>query len=68
MIAKLIVYDTDRNRALNKMDRALSELVIEGIKTNIEMQRLTINHPVFRSGIFGTSWYENSEKEIKNGR
>ncbi|MCL2805660.1 MAG: acetyl-CoA carboxylase biotin carboxylase subunit [Treponema sp.] len=68
MIAKLIVYDVDRKHALAKMDRALRELVVEGIKTNIERQRWIINHPVFYNGVFGTSWYANIEKEVENGR
>jgi acetyl-CoA carboxylase biotin carboxylase subunit len=63
MVAKLITYDTSssgaRERALARMNRALDELVIEGIKTNIEEQRLIINHPVFRAGKFGTSFIEN---------
>ena len=68
MIAKLIVYDTDRNNALAKMDRALRELIIEGITTNIERQRCIINHPVFHYGVFGTSWYGDIVKEVENGR
>jgi len=67
MVAKLIVYGRDRDHALAKMDRALGELVIEGIKTNIERQRLIIRHPVFQYGSFGTSWYADMEKEISNG-
>jgi len=66
MIAKLIVYDTDRKLALSKMNRALRELFIEGIKTNIERQKLIINHPVFQDGVFGTSWYEDIAKEVEN--
>jgi len=68
MIAKLIVYDTDRKSALAKMDRALRELIVDGIKTNIERQRYIINHSVFHSGVFGTSWYADIEKEVENGR
>ncbi|MCL2720764.1 MAG: acetyl-CoA carboxylase biotin carboxylase subunit [Treponema sp.] len=68
MVAKLIVHGTDRNHALARMDRVLRELVIEGIKTNIERQIFIINHNVFRSGDFGTSWYAQIEKEVENGR
>ena len=68
MVAKLIVYGTDRKHALARMDRALRELVIDGIKTNIERQRCIINHPVFHCGVFGTSWYQDIEKEIEYGR
>ncbi|MCL2179553.1 MAG: acetyl-CoA carboxylase biotin carboxylase subunit [Treponema sp.] len=63
MIAKLIVHDIDRKHALAKMDRALRELVVDGIKTNIERQRCIINHPVFHYGVFGTSWYPDMERK-----
>jgi acetyl-CoA carboxylase biotin carboxylase subunit len=56
MVAKLIALAESRPSALARMDRALSELVIEGIKTNQHDQRRTIAHPVFRSGIFDTSF------------
>jgi acetyl-CoA carboxylase biotin carboxylase subunit len=65
MVAKLIVHDADREKALNRMDRALGELVIEGISTNAGRQRRIINHPVFRSGNFGTSYYREIENEIE---
>jgi len=68
MVAKLIVYGTDRKHALARMNRALSELAVEGIKTNIERQRCVINHPVFHYGIFGTSWYSDFEKDVKDVR
>jgi acetyl-CoA carboxylase biotin carboxylase subunit len=58
MIAKLIVHAPCRELALDRMDRALGELVIEGIATNREEQRRIINEKVFRSGVFGTSYYE----------
>jgi acetyl-CoA carboxylase biotin carboxylase subunit len=56
MVAKLIARAESRPSALARMDRALSELVIEGIKTNQHDQCRTIAHPVFRSGIFDTSF------------
>ena len=58
MVAKLIVHAPTRARALDRMGRALGELVIEGIKTNKDEQRRIIGEKVFRSGVFGTSYYE----------
>jgi acetyl-CoA carboxylase biotin carboxylase subunit len=66
MVAKLIVYSATRDRAIARMKRALDELCIEGIKTNREEQISIINHPVFRSGKFGTSFIKD-EIESKNG-
>jgi acetyl-CoA carboxylase biotin carboxylase subunit len=68
MVAKLIVHDDSRDRALNRMNRALEELVIEGIRTNKNQQKFIINHRIFRSGAFGTSWYETIAKEAENAR
>jgi acetyl-CoA carboxylase biotin carboxylase subunit len=63
MAAKLIVHAPDRDRALCRMERALGELVIEGVKTNREQQLRIIQDPVFRSGNFGTGYYQSIEKE-----
>ena len=57
MIAKLIVHDTSRERALKKMLRALDELVIDGVPTNIEEQKSILTSKKFMSGQFGTSLY-----------
>jgi acetyl-CoA carboxylase biotin carboxylase subunit len=66
MVAKLIVHDVNRERALARMNRALGELTIEGIKTNIRRQQYIINHAIFRSGHFGTSYYEKIAKEAEH--
>ncbi|MFQ3547720.1 MAG: acetyl-CoA carboxylase biotin carboxylase subunit [Termitinemataceae bacterium] len=66
MVAKLIVHDANRERALARMDRALRELRIEGIKTNAAQQRWIINHLTFKSGQFGTAYYGEIEKEVEH--
>ena len=68
MVAKLIVHGSTRERALARMDRALRELVVEGIKTNAAQQRWIINHEKFRSGNFGTAYYAEIEKEVEHVR
>jgi acetyl-CoA carboxylase biotin carboxylase subunit len=60
MIAKLIVHAPNRDRALSRMERALSELCIEGIKTNQQEQQYIIEEKVFRSGSFGNAYYERT--------
>jgi acetyl-CoA carboxylase biotin carboxylase subunit len=57
MTGKLIAHGGSREGAIARMDRALSELTIEGIKTNKAQQRWIIRDPRFRSGLFGTSYY-----------
>ncbi|MDR3167688.1 MAG: ATP-grasp domain-containing protein [Treponema sp.] len=66
MVAKLIVHAPTRARALARMERALEELNIEGIKTNRAQQRRIIQDDTFRSGLFGTSYYNQIAKEAEN--
>ena len=50
MIGKLIVHGEDRETAINRMHGALSEMAIEGIKTNIPLQSRIMLDPAFRAG------------------
>lgn len=56
MLAKLIVWGKDRNEAIDRMLRCLSEYEIEGVKTNIEYQMKIISNPYFRDGDISTSF------------
>ncbi len=58
MVAKLIVWDLDRESALNKMKRALEELKITGIITNINFHQTILNNDSFRKGEFYTDFIE----------
>lgn len=58
LIAKLIVHGKTREQALTKMERALSEFVIEGIHTTIDFHRKVIASAEFRSGQFDTTFVE----------
>jgi acetyl-CoA carboxylase biotin carboxylase subunit len=50
MIGKLIAYGETRDVALARMRNALSEIVIEGIKTNVPLHEEIFNHSAFRAG------------------
>ena len=50
MIAKLIVHDVDRERAIARMLRALGEFQIEGTSTLIGFHRALLEHPCFVDG------------------
>ena len=50
MIGKLITHGFNRDNAMDKMDAALREMVISGIKTNIPLQRKIIQDKGFRKG------------------
>lgn len=47
MIGKLIVWGRDRTEAIARTKRALDELVITGINTNVEFQRQILNNELF---------------------
>jgi len=58
MIGKLIVHAEDRQGAIQRMRGALSEMVIEGIKTNIPLQRRIMDDTAFVAGGAGIDYLE----------
>ena len=58
MIAKLIVVAQTREEAITKMQRALDEYIIEGVKTTIPFHQKLMAHERFRSGDFTTKFLE----------
>mgnify|MGYP000586029258 CR=1 FL=1 len=59
MIGKLITIARTREEAIDTMYRALSEYVIEGIKTTIPFHLQLMQHEDFRSGNFTTKFLES---------
>lgn len=59
MIGKLIVYGKDRNDAIARMHRALSEFTITGIKTTIPFHIKMMKNPDFINNNFDTKYLEN---------
>lgn len=58
MIAKLICVAQTREEAISTMERALSEFIIEGIKTTIPLHLRLMRDPNFRAGNFTTKFME----------
>jgi acetyl-CoA carboxylase biotin carboxylase subunit len=58
MIAKLIAIARTREEAINTMQRALSEYIIEGVKTTIPFHQQLMQDEKFRSGDFNTKFME----------
>lgn len=58
LIAKLITRAPTRRQALKIMDRALSEFIVEPIKTTIPFCRMVINDTDFKSGKYHTGFLE----------
>lgn len=65
MIAKLIVHGATREEAVTRMQRALEELVIGGIKTSTALQRRLIATNAFKTGEFNI---HTLEKFLEEGR
>jgi acetyl-CoA carboxylase, biotin carboxylase subunit len=61
LIAKLIVFAQTREGAINKMESALEEFTIGGIKTTIPFHQQVMKDERFRSGKFDTSFLESFE-------
>ena len=50
MIGKLIAHGANRDAAFARMKSALSEVVIEGIKTNVPLHQEIFQHAAFQAG------------------
>lgn len=58
MIAKVIVYGRNRERCIMRLRRALEEMVIEGVKTNIPLHQALIQQDDVLSGAYSIKWLE----------
>jgi acetyl-CoA carboxylase biotin carboxylase subunit len=58
MIGKLIVTGKDRREAIDRMNRALNEYLITGVKTTISFQQAIMQDPNFRRGVYSTNFVE----------
>jgi acetyl-CoA carboxylase biotin carboxylase subunit len=60
LLGKLIVWAETRELAVERLRRALNDLLIVGIDTNVPFHLALTEHPDFRSGAFHTGWLEES--------
>jgi acetyl-CoA carboxylase biotin carboxylase subunit len=60
MIAKLITVAQTRDEAIAKMRRALSEFVLEGVKTTIPFHKKLMNNDSFKAGKYTTKFMEEN--------
>jgi acetyl-CoA/propionyl-CoA carboxylase biotin carboxyl carrier protein len=59
LIGKLIVWAPDRDRAIERMLRALDEFEIEGVRTTIPAHKVLLDHADFRAANHSTKWVED---------
>ncbi len=58
LIAKLIVHGCDRAEAIAKMERALSQFVVQGVETSITLHQEIFQDESFRAGQFDTGFMD----------
>jgi acetyl-CoA carboxylase, biotin carboxylase subunit len=58
LLAKLIGYGSDRAQAMARLQRALYEYFVGGIKTNISLFRRILRHPDFQAGNIDTGFLD----------
>lgn len=66
MIGKLICFADTREKCIKKMIRALDEIIIEGVDTNIEFQKSLINCESFKEDLHYTKFIESEFIEDKS--
>lgn len=59
MISKVTTWGANREEAINRMHRALSEYEISGVPTTISFCRFVLESDAFRSGEFSTHFVDN---------
>jgi acetyl-CoA carboxylase biotin carboxylase subunit len=63
LLAKLIGYGTDRSQAIGRLQRALNEYFVGGIKTNISLFRRILSDPDFQAGKIDTGFLDRLLKQ-----
>ncbi len=58
LVAKLIVQGRNRNECLMRLRRALEEMVVDGIATNLPLHRRLVEDPDFINGAYDIHWLE----------
>ena len=64
MIAKVIVRGADRAAALERMQKALAGISIEGLETNLAFLQRVVGHPALRAGDVSTDFIERFKPEL----
>ena len=62
MIGKLIAYGRDRDECLMRLERALGEVYVRGLTTNVDQLLKIVRHPLFRSGDYTNRLLEDASE------
>jgi len=66
LISKISTWAPSREEAIARMQRALAETKIGGIKTNLSFQRRLLRHPLFQSAEFDTGFIERHPELLQS--
>ncbi len=58
LVAKLVVHAGTRAEAIARLERALDEMVVDGIRTTLPLHRRIARDPEFRAGDYTIHWLE----------
>ncbi|WP_455129293.1 acetyl-CoA carboxylase biotin carboxylase subunit [Pseudoramibacter alactolyticus] len=64
MVAKVIAHGVNRLEAIQRMRRALEEIVIDGYPTTVELCYLILHDPIFVRGNYNTGFLESEMDEL----
>jgi acetyl-CoA carboxylase biotin carboxylase subunit len=64
MLAKIIAYGRTRNEAVYRMRRALEELIVRGVKTNLSQLYMLLYNPDFLIGNYNTGILDNTDSSV----
>lgn len=58
LVGKLVTYADDRQAAIMRMNRALDELIVEGVQINTQLHQRILQEPSFIEGNYNIHWLE----------
>ena len=64
MIAKLIVWGDDRPEAARRMQQALAETQLQGVKTNLAFLERVVRHPAYLAGDTDTAFIDRHRDDL----
>ena len=66
MVAKLICHGKDRPEVIRRMQNALDEFLIEGIRTTVPFDKMVLNDPNFQKGKYATDYVDEMPNKDKS--
>ncbi len=64
MLAKLVCTAESRDACIDRVDRALRDFTILGVRTNVSWLRRVVTHPAFREGLVSTRFIAEHEESL----